>query len=358
MSVGAGIALVVVAAGVLAGWLGGAAMARSGRARTDVPDARRLHTEPTARGGGIGIIIAGMFALPFGQWLGGDHEAALIGVVVLAWATPNAFVGLADDYVPLSARLKLGLQLAAAVIAVSFGLRLDCLNLAPLPPLALGVFAWPVSVVALVWLANLFNFMDGSDGLAAGCGAVMFTGMAALGLLAGSSGAATIALGLAAGCAGFFVVNRPPARIFMGDGGSLFAGACLGGCAVLLAHHDGGAVPVSAVIIATAPFWFDTTYTLLVRVWRREQVFEAHRQHLYQRLAAVGWTAWQVLGLYTAMTAGCVGLALLLPRVGGLGQGGIWAGVASGVAGLVLLVANAEHKRDANHAGGKKPDNH
>lgn len=354
MSEAAWIGLTVVGGGLAAGWLGGVIMARRGRARTDLPDARRLHDQPTARGGGIGIIIAGLFALPFAQWLGGDTEAALIGVALLAWAVPNGFIGLADDYVPLGAWPKLGMQLAAATTAVAFGLRLECLHLAPLPPLDLGIAAYPLSVVGLVWVANVFNFMDGSDGLAAGCGAVMFAALAALGLLAGGAGTAVLAAGVGAGCAGFFAINKPRARIFMGDGGSLFAGACLGAGAVLLTR-SGLDQPVSTSLIATAPFWFDATYTLLGRARRRAPLLEAHRQHLYQRLITAGLSSWRVLGLYVGMSLGCGGLAVGFPHMPPIGQGLAWVAVASGLAGLVQWVRRLERKRDASHASDKKP---
>ncbi len=350
MTDGYALALVGVAiAGLVAG-VGGAFLvvrsSRRGHAPVDVPDDRRTHSNTTARGGGVGIIVAGAIALPFAQWWSSDaHSAYLLAVLVLAWATPNALIGLTDDYFPLPAALKLAMQLAASVLAVALGLRLSSLHLAPFPAIDLGLASWPFSVLWLVWLANLFNFMDGSDGLAATCGTLFFAALAVLGLINGAPGIGLLGIGVAAGCMGFFALNRPVASVFMGDGGSLYAGALLGGLPLLLGNPDGAGVSLAAPLIILAPFWFDATYTLIRRAIAREQLLEPHTSHLYQRLAVTGWSSWKLIGLYGGWAASVGVAGVLFPDLDTIDQA--VALLTSGIAmvGVVTLTHRAEATR-------------
>jgi len=337
--------LAIAIAGLLSGLVGAVLVlraARTGRARMDVPDNRRLHDRATARGGGIGIIVAGAIALPFAQWWTPDsHDAYLLSVLILAWATPNGFIGLTDDYFPLGAKFKLSLQLAAACVAVALGLQINTLHLAPFPALELGFFAWPLSVLWLVWLTNVFNFMDGIDGIASACGAIFFAGLAVVGVCSGAIGLAMIAAGVGASLLGFLILNRPPARIFMGDGGALSVGAVLGGTAVLLTRSSGG-VSIAIPLIILGPFVFDATYTLLSRLARRQPILEAHREHLYQRLVTAGWSGTRVLILYMGLAAASGLIALLFNRLSSLAQGLAWMSLAGCALGLIWLVRRAE----------------
>src|SRR5262249_19694154 len=164
LAIGAGSLL-----GFVAGLGGARAMLARGAAPVDVPDGRRLHRSPTPRGGGLGIVIAGVAAAAACAW----SEAAgtdRVAIVALAWALPNGLIGLVDDHRPLRSRVKLVLQVVLAAAVCALGLRLDRLDLPPLGAFELGWASWPLSVLWLVWTANLFNFMDGMDGLAAGSG--------------------------------------------------------------------------------------------------------------------------------------------------------------------------------------------
>lgn len=320
------------------------AAASRGHGPMDSPGGRRTHLRDTARGGGIGIIVAGAVARPFAQWSSGPHDGYLIAVLILAWATPNAFIGLTDDHHPLDPGLKLALQLIAAVIAVALGLRLSTLHLAPLPAVDLGALSWPLSVLWLVWIANLFNFMDGADGLAAGCGAIFFGVFATLALLVGSVGSAMLAICLAGASLGFFVLNRPPARIFMGDGGSLFCGSVLGGGTLLLNRHELAGVPIAVFAMALAPFLFDATYTLIRRILNHEAILHPHHQHLYQRLLDAGWSSPRVLMLY-AIGSVVTGVgALIFWRSSGVVQVCMWLVLGGAMSGLVALTRAIESR--------------
>jgi UDP-GlcNAc:undecaprenyl-phosphate/decaprenyl-phosphate GlcNAc-1-phosphate transferase len=326
--------------GALVGAGGGAFMLARGRP-IDYPDGRRLHTHPTPRGGGVGIALAGMVVLPIAAGLGGATESRMLLLVVLAWALPNALMGMIDDHRPLPTSAKLMVQIAAATITVSMGLEADVVALPPFGSIDLGRLAMPFSVLWLVWMANVFNFMDGMDALAAQCGAVFFGGLAMLAILAGSDGHATLALGTAGALLGFLRYNRPPARIFMGDVGSLFAGAVMGGLPLAFSHSDAGGVPLLASALMLSSFVFDATFTV-VRRTLRGLALRPHRTHFYQRLAIAGWPHRRVRALYVGLTLLGVAAGLVIDRGPPAVQVIIVAGVAVAFASTVAMTRRAE----------------
>jgi Fuc2NAc and GlcNAc transferase len=238
----------------------------------DVPNARSSHVKVTPRGGGVAILVA--LVLTAG---GGAAMGAVAPRELLAWLGGGAIVaavGFADDRrgVPPSRRLAAH-ALAAALPLLAFGV-------APLPwfgtPLDLGVFGLLLGWVAVIWSVNLFNFMDGIDGIAASQ-AVFVLGAGAL--LSG----ATLPLVAAAAAAGFLVWNWSPARIFMGDVGSGFLGFIIA-VAALQTMAD-GSLSVWAWLTLHALFVVDATVTLAVRAAGGKQLGLAHRSHAYQVLA-------------------------------------------------------------------------
>lgn len=339
------VSLVVAALVGLAAGLGGAALmlarARRGALPVDVPDGRRLHEIPTPRGGGIGLPLAGALAVPVALVAGAglDERLALVGV--LAWALPNGVLGYVDDFRPMRSRVKFAIQTALALVAVALGLRLDVLAVPPFAPVALGAAAWPVSVLWLVWLGNLYNFMDGMDALAAVSGALFFAGFALWSHGAGLGAHAAVAVAVAAAMLGFLRYNLPPAKIFMGDAGSLFAGGLLGALSLSLARADTAAVPIAASTLLLGPFVWDATYTIARRALRGDPMLP-HRTHLYQRLALAGWSHTRVRALYFGLAAASFAGALALPRAtAAVGGAIVGMALAAGV-GLVLLTRLAE----------------
>lgn len=254
----------------------------------DLPGERRLHQQPTPRGGGIGIALVLLAGAP---WLGAGWPGFAAGMALCAGG------GLLDDLRPLRPLAKLALQAAGAL----------CLALAwPLLP---GVLP-PVPGVALAALlvlsmVNIWNFMDGSNGLAASQAIVAALAMAWLGP---SPAALLLATLLAAACLGFLPLNFPRARLFLGDVGSHALGFGLAAIALQAAPAAGeGAwllwLPASAMLL-------DAGLTLLSRARRREVLWRAHREHLYQRAVAAGWSHAGVCGLYLAWALGAGALAL------------------------------------------------
>ncbi|MFD2641179.1 MraY family glycosyltransferase [Pseudomonas japonica] len=243
----------------------------------DVPNARSSHTVPTPRGGGVAIVLAFLLALAV---VGAHNDADLAGMIALGGAGALiAIIGFLDDHGHIAARWRLLGHFLAAAWALAwlgglptlevFGLQLD-----------LGWFGAIIAAFYLVWLLNLYNFMDGIDGIASveaicaclgGCLLYWFSGFHQLLMLP---------LLLAMAVAGFLYWNFPPARIFMGDAGSGFLGITL------------GVLSLQAAWVSSQLFWcwlillgvfiVDATYTLIRRLSRGDKVYEAHRSHAYQ----------------------------------------------------------------------------
>jgi UDP-GlcNAc:undecaprenyl-phosphate/decaprenyl-phosphate GlcNAc-1-phosphate transferase len=257
----------------------------------DVPNERSLHGAPLPRGGGIAIWLGW---LPVALW-----SPPFPGGAVAAWLIPwlaLALVSLRDDLGALGVGVRLTVH---AFAALWFALALTW----PLPFAA----SWPetVLVVAVVgaivaWSLNLYNFMDGNDGLAA---AMAVVGFSAYGVGAVVTGAPAIAyFALAAATVPFFVVNRPPSRMIMGDVGAVplgFLAAAFG-----LGQVAAGVWPAWFPALVFMPFIADATLTLARRVWRGERLWEAHRNHYYQRLHRLGAGHRGTLAVYAAWMAG------------------------------------------------------
>jgi Fuc2NAc and GlcNAc transferase len=282
-----------------AAWWGTSLLRRYALARAivDIPNQRSSHSSPTPRGGGLAIVIVALVGVALQVAAGGLERE--IGIGILPAGALTALVGWIDDHGDLRARWRALAQFAAAIWFVYWaGAPASILVGAWSVPL--GVSAPVLAVVGLVWLTNLFNFMDGIDGIAAG-EAVSVGMVGGLLLLAsGAPGLAGTAFLVAAASMGFLVWNWAPARIFMGDVGSGFLGFMLG--AVAIASDQAGAVPLVVWMLLLGVFVFDATVTLIRRL-RRERFYEAHRRHAYQRAVAAGLSHRTVTLLVLALNA-------------------------------------------------------
>jgi len=239
----------------------------------DRPNERSLHDDPTPRVGGLGI-AAGV--LPFAL-LPRSAELA----VPLACAALLLIVSLADDMRGLPIEVRLPAHACASLVAV--------LALAsPAAPWPWGWIGAGLVVLALAWGTNLYNFMDGADGLAGGMGLIGFGAMAWAAKDAGHESLAILCAALASACAGFLVHNAPPARAFLGDCGAIPLGFLAGALGVHGAFT--GAWPVWFPLLVFSPFIVDATVTLALRFLRGERFWIAHRNHGYQRLVLAGWS--------------------------------------------------------------------
>jgi len=245
----------------------------------DRPSFRSSHTETTPRGGGLAIVIAfflALLALYLGRYLKGRLAEAL------TFGGAIAVVGFLDDRKSLPATARLIVQVVAAVMAVTLiGVRSHLIGGGG----ALGDCSIRIlAVLAIVWATNLFNFMDGIDGIAAVQAIFMAAGAATFNAyLGGDSGLTAAMWTLTAASAGFLVWNWSPARIFMGDVGSGFLGFTLAIFFLSMSRDHAIAVEISLILSGT--FVVDATVTLIRRVVRGDRWFDAHRMHAYQHLA-------------------------------------------------------------------------
>jgi Fuc2NAc and GlcNAc transferase len=246
----------------------------------DLPNARSSHAVPVPRGGGVAIVAVFLSAV---VWLLLKQAIpAKLVWALLGGGLAIAVVGLADDRFKLTPWPRLAVHSLAAAWAVW---SLDSMR-----PLQFGggnsFGAWVsrgVAFIGLIWLTNLFNFMDGIDGLA-GMEAVCVSGLGAILLfLNGLPSYARVSSTLAAASFGFLVWNWPPAKIFMGDVGSGFLGFTLG--VLALFSSKAGPELIWPWLILLAAFFVDATVTLLRRMFSRARWYEAHRSHAYQHAA-------------------------------------------------------------------------
>jgi Fuc2NAc and GlcNAc transferase len=292
----------------------------------DIPNERSSHTQPTPRGGGIGFIIAfaitslTFYLLPtyFPKLLPNQPATPNPSFLWLI-LTPLTITGILDDRQGLPAGLRYLVQLATAGIAVV------CFGPFPQPWLTnLGIpgtiTAITLTVIGFTAVINSYNFMDGLDGLVAGTTAVQ------LGFLAINLNQPLLWLMVAA-LFGFLYWNWSPAKIFMGDAGSTVLGATIA-CSLLNTGND----PANAwtAFAITFPLTGDAIYTLIRRLMRRENIFKAHRSHLYQRLQQSGWSHAQVASTYIAITLLAAGSISLF------GPAGAWVSLA-GTAGAIIV---------------------
>jgi UDP-N-acetylmuramyl pentapeptide phosphotransferase/UDP-N-acetylglucosamine-1-phosphate transferase len=257
----------------------------------DVPNQRSSHSRPVPRGGGL-VIVAG-FLLGLGAWLasGGGLSPRALGW--LAGAVLVASVSFVDDLRSLPAIPRLLTHVLGAVILTLAGVQERELPL---------LIALPLAFVYITVLTNVYNFMDGIDGLAS---AQAIVAGLALSIAGSQIHNPLVAVGgglLAAASAGFLVFNVPPARLFMGDVGSTFLGFSFAGLSLLgNLGVGGGRLPPEFGVVVLAPFLFDSLVTLLRRILRGERWYAAHRSHYYQRLVQRGLSHAQVTSLYAGL---------------------------------------------------------
>ena len=312
--------LIAGGVGVLSWWITGLLVSKASFLRSiDHPNDRSLHTEPTPRSGGVAILASiliglGVAALGFavvppstGFLPKGFASASVWIVGSIALVTTVSFL---DDRRGLPIGLRFAVQAIAAIIVVwGVGLTLSSFPIPAIKTVVLGGFAAPVSVLFLLWMTNLYNFMDGMDGFAGGMTALGFGFLAYFGWRAGHPFMLLTATVVSMSALGFLFQNFPPARIFMGDVGSIPLGFTAG--ALMLLGLRDGLFDFWVPIFIFSPFILDATVTVLRRAWQRQRIWEAHRDHYYQRLVLSGWSHRQtVLAEYGVMIL-CGGLAVL-----------------------------------------------
>jgi UDP-N-acetylmuramyl pentapeptide phosphotransferase/UDP-N-acetylglucosamine-1-phosphate transferase len=279
-----GLAIASFAVTVVGLWL---LLGRFGRVALDRPNERSLHERPVPRTGGIALLAGALVSVAFGAgdlWLETSLALAL------------AVLSFLDDLRTVPTLLRLTGHLVAAAVLVWY-------LLSPMHPVELVVIA-----VALAWMTNLYNFMDGSDGLAGGMSLI---GFGTYGVAAGQSGHVpllALTVGLAAASLGFLLFNFAPAKVFLGDVGSVPLGFLAGALGIHGWRDD--LWPLWFPVLVFAPFIGDATLTLVRRALRGAKVWQAHREHYYQRLVRLGFGHRGTAYIGYALMLLCAALAL------------------------------------------------
>jgi len=322
---------VLLAAAALAAWILTPLVRRYAVARgiADSPGPRRSHDRVVPRGGGIAIAVAALGCAAAGAASAGNTVVFICGAVIVV------MLGWLDDRKSLPAGRRLLVQAAVGVGAVAL--------IGPVTAISVGEFeiagTWiwsALAIPALIWLMNLFNFMDGADGLAASQCVISCSVFATIFVVAGEFELAWIAAALAASTTGFLVWNWPPASVFLGDAGSLLLGWAAG--VLALGGVVTGAMSVWLAFIVVSPFVIDATATLVWRLVRGERWYTPHRDHAYQYLLRRGWSHREVLlswiGLNAVLVAPAAAVVTWRPTldwmiatVVGLILSGIWCRV-------------------------------
>ncbi len=289
----------------------------------DVPNARKIHLEPMPRMGGVAVFLG--FCLPWaGLYLLHNPVAAAFQefekrfAALILGATSMLVLGIYDDIKGADATKKFLFQTLTAIGLWAADIRIEQVATPWGAPIELGWFSLPISVFWIVGVTNAINLLDGIDGLVAGVTTVMALCLAILNVLSGNILIALLTLCLAGACLGFLPYNHSPARIFLGDSGSLTIGVVLACIGILSLFKEGRqtASPLLSVplILFGLPL-FDTLRVMVHRLSRGQSMFKADRNHVHHRLLDMGLNQRQVAWALYGVAAGLGSTAILLSRL-------------------------------------------
>lgn len=278
----------------------------------DAPDERKVHSKPIPRMGGIAIYIAFMVAVIATTPLSSE----IIGL--LAGGTLIMLVGIVDDLKGLPAKVKLLGQIIAAAVLILFDIRIDWLT-GPFGGMVyLEMLAIPATLFWVVGLTNTVNLIDGLDGLAAGVASIAAITILLVALQQEIVLVSLLTAGLAGSALGFLQHNFNPAKIFMGDTGSMFLGYMLAGISIIGAVKSAATIALIVPILALGLPIMDTSFAIFRRAINGKPIFKPDRGHLHHRLLDMGFNQKQAVLLMYAIS-GCLGLsAIALSEVNGL----------------------------------------
>lgn len=268
----------------------------------DVPTQRSSHTAPTATIGGVAIVITffvGMVIIYFVA-----EEAMIISNFFKGFMFSSlliAGISLYDDYKQKPLYLKLVTQIAAIIIVMSFGIIITHIDLGFLKNNSVGTAGYLITFLWILGLTNAYNFMDGLHGMAAGNAVIAATFLGIISFNHGSHFTYIVCYVLIAGAAGFLVFNFPKGKLFMGDVGSTFLGFTFATLAIISSLYDNAHTSLLVVPLLSFHFIYDTLFTFTRRLLRKENVFQAHRTHLYQLFNQLGYSHARVTLFYYAM---------------------------------------------------------
>jgi UDP-GlcNAc:undecaprenyl-phosphate/decaprenyl-phosphate GlcNAc-1-phosphate transferase len=302
----------------------------------DQPADRRIHTVATPRLGGLALLCG--FLVPALYYLPDDDQtrALVVGAVLIA------LLGAVDDIWGLRPAFKLVGQIACAAVPVAAGLTIDHVTVPFLGVGNLGPAQYPITIIWFVALVNMINFTDGMDGLAAGISGISATTFAVLAASLNRADPAIIAASLAGVCLAFLIFNFHPARVFMGDCGSMMLGFLLAGVAISGVLKTTAAIALVVPLLVLAIPILDTSFVILKRLKHGNPVYSADRSHFHHRFFTIGWGQRRtVLALYAwcALMGGAAIAVRYIPYSDG--HGNVQTGGALAVAGVGVIVVVA-----------------
>ena len=270
----------------------------------DQPNPRSSHHKPIARSGGLAIVFStyvGIVTLLWNYTIFPFSYVILLGVGAAGLIL--ALAGLQDDLGKLkSFKSKFAYQLVSCCTLILCGVVIENFPVPIIGDISLGWWGYPITILWIIGLTNIFNFMDGLDGLAAGTAILVASMFALISFNLGVSLSLVICISLFAATCGFLVFNFPRATIFLGDSGSQFLGIMFASIAVLAGDHDVAVVPILVIPLLFFNFIFDTIFTFCRRLGARENITQAHKTHLYQLLNQIGLSHFQVSSLHFGIT--------------------------------------------------------
>ena len=298
-------------------------VARIGRAMRilDAPDARKVHSSPTPRIGGLAIalpaIAMSISVLVLDNVIGQAFRLVRTHVIVLLATGVFVFVvGLVDDVRGLSARTKLLGQALAAAVVCGFGIRIGSVTVGQWFSLDFGWWAWPITMLWIIGITNAVNLIDGLDGLAAGISAVVCGVIAIFAIYTGQPVMAVLVLALLGSLSGFLIFNFHPAKTFMGDCGSMFLGFVIATASVMCALKSATLAGLALPFLALGVPIFDAFFSILRRIVQRRSIFAPDRSHIHHRLLAGGLRQRRAVILMYVVTliAGGLGTFMMVAR--------------------------------------------
>lgn len=283
----------------------------------DPPDVRKVHSKPIPRIGGVAIFVSMVGLVIPVLFLPGTIGETLRLLqpkitVVLCAAGLIFIVGLADDIRGLRVYTKLAFQVIAAIVVCSVNIRIESIAVTNLWKLELGWFSWPVTLIWIVGITNAVNLSDGLDGLAAGISAITCGVLAILAIHNGDVVMAVVMLALLGSLTGFLFFNFDPARVFMGDSGSLFLGFTIASASVLCATKTETIVGLALPVLALGIPILDTLFSMLRRFLERRSLFAPDRSHFHHRLLALGFKQRHAVITAYVVTLLVTGLGMLM----------------------------------------------
>ena len=283
----------------------------------DLPSPRKVHAQPTPRLGGLAVFAG--FCFPWTGFYLLDNRVTLtfqsydrLFAALLLGAGAMLALGVYDDLKGLTPLRKLAVQVVVATGLYLLGYRIVVLSIPFDGALELGGWSLPVSVLWMVGETNAINLLDGIDGLATGVTACIALALALINILAGNIVVALLTLCLAGACLGFLPHNFSPARIFLGDSGSLSLGMILAGIGIISLFKAATATLLAVPLILFGLPLFDTASVVVGRAWRGAPLLKADKTHVHHRLLALGWTQKQAAYLLYSISAASGLLAITL----------------------------------------------